>query len=79
VLVADGNRAVQRTVTPGLRGEVDFGSGREPAVEVTAGLAEGDPCCAAPSALPAGTALHPRPPALKPPLRRSRRRPSRAP
>lgn len=58
VLVADGNRAVQRTVTPGLRGEVDFGSGREPAVEVTAGLAEGEVVLRGTvGSLPAGTAL----------------------
>ena len=58
VLVADGNRAVQRTVTPGLRGEVDFGSGREQAVEVTAGLAEGEVVLRGTvGSLPAGTAL----------------------
>lgn len=58
VLVADGNRAVQRTVTLGTRGEVDFGTGREAAVEVTTGLSDGDLVLRGTvGSLPAGTAL----------------------
>lgn len=42
VLVAAGGKAVQRPVTLGTRGDAAFGGAPEPAVEVTAGLNEGD-------------------------------------
>lgn len=58
VLVADQGRAQQRVVTVGSRGEVDFGAGREPALEVLSGLAEGDVVLRSTvGSLPAGTAL----------------------
>ena len=41
VLVADASKAIQRTVTLGARGDVAFGGAPEPAVEITAGLSEG--------------------------------------
>ncbi len=58
VLVAAAGVAQQRAVTLGGRGEVDFGSGREPAQEVLTGLADGDLVLRGTvGALPAGTAL----------------------
>lgn len=58
VLVADGGRAAQRVVTLGTRGEVDFGAGREAAVELLSGVAEGEIVLrGAVGSLPAGTAL----------------------
>lgn len=41
LVVADG-KAVQRAVTPGLRGNAVFGAGPESAIEIVAGLAAGD-------------------------------------
>lgn len=41
VLVIEDGRAQARPVQPGARGEVDFGRGREAAVELLAGVAEG--------------------------------------
>jgi membrane fusion protein (multidrug efflux system) len=58
VLVAEGGRATARVVEAGLRGEVDFGAGREAAVEVRSGLADGALVLrGSVGALPAGTAL----------------------
>ncbi len=58
VLVAAGGVAQQRSVSLGGRGEVDFGTGREPAQEVLTGLADGDWVLRGTvGALPAGTAL----------------------
>ena len=42
VLVVAGGRAALRPLQPGLRGDADFGRGTEEAVEVLAGVAEGD-------------------------------------
>ncbi|MBK7062439.1 MAG: efflux RND transporter periplasmic adaptor subunit [Rubrivivax sp.] len=66
VLQVDGGRAVQREITLGELGEVDFGAGRESAQELLSGLAEGDIVLRATvGTLPAGTAvqLPSRPPA----------------
>ncbi len=58
VLAAVAGRAVQRTLSLGTRGEVDFGSGPEAALEVLDGLAEGDLVLrGGVGSLPAGTAL----------------------
>ena len=58
VLAAVDGRAVQRVVTLGTRGEVDFGAGPEAAVEVLSGLAEGDTVLRGTvGSLPSGTAL----------------------
>jgi membrane fusion protein (multidrug efflux system) len=58
VLVATGDRAAQRVVTTGSRGEVDFGAGPEAALEVLSGLNEGDIVLRITvGTLPAGTAL----------------------
>jgi RND family efflux transporter MFP subunit len=58
VLVAEGGRAMPRVVSTGMRGEVDFGTGREAAIEVLSGLADGDLVLrASVGTLPAGTAL----------------------
>jgi RND family efflux transporter MFP subunit len=58
VLVAVDGRAVPRVVSTGTRGEVDFGAGREAAIEVLSGLADGDLVLRGTvGALPAGTAL----------------------
>lgn len=58
VMVADAGRVVLRPVTLGTRGDVDFGSGREAAVEVQGGLAEGEVVLRGTvGTLPAGTAL----------------------
>lgn len=66
VLVVAEGRAVQREVQPGGRGEVDFGAGREAAVEVLSGLDAGDLVLRGTvGTLPAGTALQ-LPPATRP-------------
>jgi len=58
VLVVERGRAQPRAVQIGARGEVDFGNGREPALEVLSGLAEGEPVLrASVGSLPAGTAV----------------------
>jgi len=58
VLVAADGRATPRVVGTGARGEVDFGTGREAAIEVLSGLAAGDLVLRGTvGALPAGTAL----------------------
>ena len=58
VLVASGGRAEPRVVRTGGRGEVDFGAGREAAVEVLDGVADGDLVLRGTvGTLPAGTAL----------------------
>lgn len=58
VLVADKGRVQQRVVNVGARGEVDFGTGREAAVEVLSGLTEGDVVLRSTvGSLPVGTAL----------------------
>ncbi len=58
VLVADGGRVVQRVVTTGSRGEVDFGAGPEAALEVLTGVNEGDIVLRGTvGTLPTGTAL----------------------
>lgn len=61
--VVDG-RATPRVVETGTRGEVDFGAGREAAVELRSGLADGDLVLrGSVGTLPAGTALRlPAPP-----------------
>ena len=58
VAVVQGGRAVQRTVTLGARGDVDFGNGPEAAQAVLTGLADGDVVLRGTvGALPAGTAV----------------------
>jgi hypothetical protein len=58
VLVADKGRVQQRVVTVGSRGEVDFGAGREAALELLSGLNEGEVVLRSTvGSLPAGTAL----------------------
>jgi len=58
VLVVEQGRAQPRAVQLGARGEVDFGNGREPALEVLAGLNEGELVLrASVGSLPAGTAV----------------------
>ncbi|MFT3820454.1 MAG: efflux RND transporter periplasmic adaptor subunit [Rubrivivax sp.] len=58
VLVVEQGRAQPRAVQPGARGEVDFGNGREPALEVLSGLSEGELVLrASVGSLPAGTAV----------------------
>lgn len=58
VLVAADGRATPHVVGTGARGEVDFGTGREAAIEVLSGLADGDLVLRGTvGALPAGTAL----------------------
>lgn len=66
VLVAEGGRVAQRVVQAGARGEVDFGHGREAAVEISAGVADGETVlrgsvgavrAGTAVALPAGTAV----------------------
>lgn len=61
--VVDG-RATPRVVETGTRGEVDFGAGREAAVELRSGLADGELVLrGSVGTLPAGTALRlPAPP-----------------
>lgn len=58
VTVAQQGQAVQRTVTLGARGDVDFGAGPEAALEVLNGLAAGDIVLRGTvGALPGGTRL----------------------
>ena len=58
VLVVDGGKALSRTVELGARGEVDFGQGPEAAVEVLAGVTEGQVVLrSSVGALTAGTAV----------------------
>ena len=65
VTVVQGGRAVQRTVTLGGKGDVNFGAGPEAALEVLTGVTAGDTVLRGTvGALPAGTAVQlPAPPA----------------
>jgi RND family efflux transporter MFP subunit len=58
VLVVEQGRAQPRAVQLGATGEVDFGNGREPALEVLSGLNEGELVLrSSVGSLPAGTAV----------------------